>query len=81
MREIVQSYGVAYNPSYVRVSTRGVDGVLVVTVQALLVDCNRVTSYQYYRKRELHYNFTGSGVHVKAKISRAIRYQGSPAVQ
>ncbi|KAL6738061.1 hypothetical protein Aduo_011653 [Ancylostoma duodenale] len=34
MRRLFKAYGVNYNPNYVRISTRGVNGKLVVTVQA-----------------------------------------------
>ncbi|RCN35640.1 hypothetical protein ANCCAN_18491 [Ancylostoma caninum] len=57
MRRLFKSYGVNYDPNYVRISTRGVNGKLVVTVQAYSVDCKRAPEFMSKLRRQAGHLF------------------------
>ncbi|KAL6738074.1 hypothetical protein Aduo_011662 [Ancylostoma duodenale] len=57
MRKLFKAYGVNYDPNYVRISTRGVNGKLVVTVQAYSVDCKRAPEFMSKLRRQAGHLF------------------------
>ncbi|KAL6738044.1 hypothetical protein Aduo_011639 [Ancylostoma duodenale] len=57
MRRLFKTFGVSYDPNYVRISTRGVDGKLVVTVQAYSVDCKRAPEFMSKLRRQAGHLF------------------------
>ncbi|EYB80899.1 hypothetical protein Y032_0397g695 [Ancylostoma ceylanicum] len=60
MRKVLRAYGANYDPRYVRISTRGVNQKLEVTVQAYSIDCKKAPGFMSKLRRRAGHLFVSA---------------------
>ncbi|EYC35286.1 hypothetical protein Y032_1084g3576 [Ancylostoma ceylanicum] len=53
MRKLFRAHNINYDPNFVRITTRGENDKLVVTVQAYSVDCGRAPDFMSKLRRQI----------------------------